>query len=61
MTEVLPPKSQEARLFYLREAVTRLLGTRELRQLIVRKAFEMSRSTAQSTPSALNTASTGSA
>ncbi len=40
VVEVLPLKTPEARLFYLAEAATRLLGTRELRQLIARKAFE---------------------
>jgi predicted nuclease of restriction endonuclease-like (RecB) superfamily len=40
IVEVLPLKTQEARLFYLSEASTRQLGTRDLRQLISRKAFE---------------------
>ncbi len=40
VVEVLPLKTPEARLFYLKEAATRLLGTRELRQLIARKGFE---------------------
>jgi predicted nuclease of restriction endonuclease-like (RecB) superfamily len=38
--EVLPLKTPEARLFYLKEAATRQLGKRELRQLIARKGFE---------------------
>ena len=40
VVEVLPLKTPEARLFYLKEAATRQLGTRELRQLIARKGFE---------------------
>ena len=40
IVEVLPLKTPEARLFYLKEAATRQLGTRELRQLIARKGFE---------------------
>lgn len=40
VVEVLPLKSPQARLFYLGEASTRLLGTRELRNQIKRKAFE---------------------
>lgn len=40
VVEVLPLKTPEARLFYLKEATTRQLGTRELRQLIARKGFE---------------------
>ena len=38
--EVLPLKSQEAKLFYLGEAARGLLGKRELRKQIARKAFE---------------------
>lgn len=38
--EVLPLKTPEARLFYLREAAGRQLGKRALRALIARKAFE---------------------
>src|SRR5690606_17753115 len=38
--EVLPLKTQEARLFYLGEAATRLLGRNDLRHLIARKTFE---------------------
>jgi predicted nuclease of restriction endonuclease-like (RecB) superfamily len=38
--EVLPLKTAEARLYYLREVASRQLGKRELRQLIARKAFE---------------------
>jgi len=40
VTEVLPLKTQEARLFYLREAASHQLGKRELRDLISRKAYE---------------------
>lgn len=40
VTEVLPLKTQEARLFYLGEAASRQLGKRELRHLISRKAYE---------------------
>lgn len=40
VVEVLPLKSPGARLFYLGEAASRQLGTRDLRQLIARKAFE---------------------
>ncbi|MCX8521223.1 MAG: PDDEXK nuclease domain-containing protein [Rhodoferax sp.] len=40
VTEVLPLKTPEARLFYLGEAASRQLGKRELRQLISRKAYE---------------------
>ena len=40
IVEVLPLKSNEAQLFYLREAAERQLGTRTLRQLIARKAYE---------------------
>ncbi|GHU09086.1 DUF1016 domain-containing protein [Betaproteobacteria bacterium] len=40
VVEVLPLKTLEARLYYLGEAATRQLGTRDLRQLIVRKTFE---------------------
>ncbi|MDR2156091.1 MAG: PDDEXK nuclease domain-containing protein [Burkholderiaceae bacterium] len=40
ITEVLPLKTPDARLFYLGEASARQLGTRGLRQLIARKAFE---------------------
>jgi hypothetical protein len=40
VVEVLPLKSSEARLFYLGEAANRQLGTRDLRHLITRKAFE---------------------
>ena len=40
VVEVLPLKAPEARLFYLKEAEIRQLGTRELRQLIARKGFE---------------------
>lgn len=38
--ELLPLKSQEARLFYARQASAGQLGVRDLRQLIARKAFE---------------------
>jgi predicted nuclease of restriction endonuclease-like (RecB) superfamily len=38
--EILPLKSQEAKLYYLNEAATRQLGTRALRKLISRKTFE---------------------
>lgn len=37
---LLPLKSQEARLFYARQAAAGQLGVRTLRQLIARKAFE---------------------
>lgn len=40
VVEVLPLKSDQARLFYLTEASSRQLATRDLRQLIARKAFE---------------------
>lgn len=40
VVEVLPLETSEARRFYLKEAETRQLGTRELRQLIARKGFE---------------------
>jgi predicted nuclease of restriction endonuclease-like (RecB) superfamily len=40
VTEVLPLKTPQARLFYLGEAAARQLGKRDLRQLIARKAFE---------------------
>jgi len=40
VVEVLPLKTPEARVFYLKEAAIRLLGTRELRQFIARKGFE---------------------
>ena len=40
IVEVLPLKTSEACLFYLGEAATRQLGTRQLRQVIARKAFE---------------------
>jgi predicted nuclease of restriction endonuclease-like (RecB) superfamily len=38
--EILPLKTTEARLFYLGEAASRLLGRRELRHLIGRKTYE---------------------
>ena len=38
--EILPLKSQEAKLFYLTEASNSLIGVRELRQMINRKAYE---------------------
>jgi hypothetical protein len=38
--EILPLKSQEAKIFYLHEAVRGLLGKRELRKMISRKAYE---------------------
>ncbi|MDR1647162.1 MAG: PDDEXK nuclease domain-containing protein [Zoogloeaceae bacterium] len=38
--EVLPLKTQEARIFYLKEAATAQLGKRALRQIIARKVFE---------------------
>jgi len=38
--ELLPLKSDEARLYYAQEASTRRLGIRELRRQISRKAFE---------------------
>ena len=38
--ELLPLKSQEAKLFYARQAAAGQLGVRDLRQLIARKAFE---------------------
>ena len=38
--EILPLKSQEARLFYARDASMRNLGTKELRRQISRKAYE---------------------
>lgn len=37
---LIPLKSQEARLFYARQAAVGQLGVRDLRQLIARKAFE---------------------
>ena len=37
---LIPLKSQEARLFYARQAAAGQLGVRDLRQLIARKAFE---------------------
>jgi predicted nuclease of restriction endonuclease-like (RecB) superfamily len=40
VVEILPLKTQDARLFYLSEASTRQLGSRGLRQLIARKTFE---------------------
>ncbi len=40
VVEVLPLKAPEARLFYMAEAASRQLGTRELRHIIARKAFE---------------------
>ena len=39
-TELLPLKSQDARLFYARQAAAGQLGVRALRSLISRKAFE---------------------
>ena len=38
--ELLPLKSQEARLFYARQASSGQLGVRNLRRMITRKAFE---------------------
>ena len=38
--EILPIKSNEARLFYAKDSVERSLGTKELRRQISRKAFE---------------------
>jgi predicted nuclease of restriction endonuclease-like (RecB) superfamily len=38
--EVLPLKSQEAKMFYLSEAARGLIGTRQLRKMIDRKAYE---------------------
>jgi predicted nuclease of restriction endonuclease-like (RecB) superfamily len=38
--EVLPLKTQEAKLFYLSEAARGLINTKELRSLISRKAYE---------------------
>jgi len=38
--EVLPLKTQEAKIFYLDEAARRLMSTRELREFINRKAYE---------------------
>ena len=38
--EILPQKSDEARLFYARDSVKRNLGTKELRRQISRKAYE---------------------
>ena len=38
--ELLPLKSDEARLYYAHEAASRRLGVRDLRKLISRKAFE---------------------
>ena len=40
VVDVLPLKTAEARLFYLREAANRQLAIRELRRMIDRKAFE---------------------
>jgi predicted nuclease of restriction endonuclease-like (RecB) superfamily len=40
LTDVLPLKTAEARLFYLGEAANRQLAIRELRRMIDRKAFE---------------------
>jgi predicted nuclease of restriction endonuclease-like (RecB) superfamily len=39
-TELLPVKSQEARLFYANDAAARGYGTKELRRQISRKAYE---------------------
>jgi predicted nuclease of restriction endonuclease-like (RecB) superfamily len=39
-TELLPVKTQEARLFYANDAAARGYGTKELRRQISRKAFE---------------------
>jgi predicted nuclease of restriction endonuclease-like (RecB) superfamily len=38
--EILPIKTDDARMFYANEAVKRRLGTKELRRQISRKAFE---------------------
>ena len=38
--ELLPVKSDEARLYYMQDAANRNLGTKELRRQISRKAFE---------------------
>ena len=38
--EILPLKSNEARLFYAKDSVERHLGTKELRRQISRKAYE---------------------
>ena len=38
--EILPLKSEEARLFYARDSAERHLGTKELRRQISRKAYE---------------------
>jgi len=38
--EILPLKSEEARLYYAKDAVTRRLGVRDLRKQISRKAYE---------------------
>lgn len=40
VVEVLPLKTPGARLFYLREAASRQLATRDLRQVVSRKVFE---------------------
>jgi predicted nuclease of restriction endonuclease-like (RecB) superfamily len=39
-TELLPVKSQEARLYYANDAFARGYGTKELRRQISRKAYE---------------------
>ena len=38
--ELLPVKSDEARIYYAQDAVNRRLGTKELRRQIARKAYE---------------------
>jgi len=38
--EILPQKTEEARLYYAQDAATRRLGIRELRRQIARKAYE---------------------
>lgn len=40
IVEILPLKSEEARLYYARDAAERRLGVRELRRQISRKAYE---------------------
>jgi predicted nuclease of restriction endonuclease-like (RecB) superfamily len=39
-TEILPLKTQEAKLYYINETVRGYLSTRQLRQMINRKAYE---------------------
>ncbi|GHU27784.1 DUF1016 domain-containing protein [Betaproteobacteria bacterium] len=40
IVEILPLKTMAAKIFYLNEVVSGILGTRALRKLIARKAFE---------------------